>query len=81
MREVLWVAHPIETHSRHYTTMKIDIELNEADLKQLVVCFLSKQLGVANLDANDIDIQVKSKQNYKSEWERADIRLKIQVVK
>lgn len=55
----------------------IDIELSETVLKQLVVGYLSDKLGDVRLDDGDVKIEVKSKQNYKAEWETASFRAKV----
>lgn len=55
--------------------MKIRIEIDEKRLRELILSELTNQLGeAAPQDLKDIEIQVKSKQNYKSEWEKADFR-------
>ncbi len=54
--------------------MKIRIEIDEDALKQLVLAHLSAQLGDLVLDEECIRIEVKSKQNYRSEWETAAFR-------
>ncbi len=51
----------------------VDIEINEATLKRLVCDYLTEVLG-ASIEEKDIQIQTKSKQNYKSEWETAAFR-------
>lgn len=53
--------------------MTINIQLTERDLIRLVLADLSNKTGF-DLTANDIKIEVKSKQNYKSEWETAEFR-------
>lgn len=52
----------------------IRIEINEHALKTLVRNHLQEKLGNISLEDSDIDIQVKSKQNYRSEWEKAEFR-------
>lgn len=54
--------------------MHIHIEIAEDTLRQLVLEYLGQQLGAITLKAEDISIQVKSKQNYKAEWELAAFR-------
>lgn len=54
--------------------MKIKIELNEATLRTLVVNHIQLKLGAVNLDPRDVLIEVRSKQNFKSEWEGAEFR-------
>lgn len=55
----------------------IDIELSETVLKQLVNGYLSEKLGDIQLEDADVKIEVKSKQNYKAEWETAEFRAKV----
>lgn len=57
--------------------MKIHIEIGEADLTRLVLNFLSDKLN-ETLTEKDVIIEVKSKQNYKSEWEVASFRARVE---
>jgi len=61
--------------------MKTKIELNEKELRELVLAYLSRQLGDLDFNIDDIKIQVKSKQNYKSEWESAEFKATLEVFK
>jgi hypothetical protein len=54
--------------------MKIKIEISELEMKQLVVLELYRRLGNVEIDEKLLRIEVKSKQNYKSEWEIAAFR-------
>lgn len=54
--------------------MKISIKLNEDDIRQILSDYLYNKYQITAL-AKDLEIQVKSKQNYRSEWETANIRL------
>lgn len=54
--------------------MRIHVELSEKELRELVYIELYKQLGSIPITKDDIKIEVKSKQNYKSEWEVAAFR-------
>lgn len=56
--------------------MLINIELNENDLKELVRVHLTELLNY-DIHLEDISIEVKSKQNYKSEWEVANFRARL----
>ena len=56
---------------------KLYIEIDESTLRKLVLDHLSAQLGCA-LSEKDVFIEVKSKQNYKSEWERAEFRARVE---
>lgn len=55
-------------------TMRIRVELSEAELQVLVKKHLEEKLGDVKLDFSAVRIEVKSKQNYKSEWEIAAYR-------
>jgi len=57
----------------------INIELNEATLRKLVKDYLQNKLGCVNIFDSQIKIQVKSKQNYKAEWEEAAFRVMINI--
>jgi hypothetical protein len=61
--------------------VKIKIEIDEATLKAMVLRKLQYDLGDAgkNVKLEDIDIKVKSKQNYRAEWEPAAFRASIEV--
>jgi len=54
--------------------MKIRIEIDERALRELVLKNLGAVLGDVALDEKNLRIEVKSKQNYKSEWEEAAFR-------
>lgn len=54
--------------------MHIKIIIDAETLKRLVIEHLADRLGNLPLDKEDITIEVKSKQNYKSEWEPAEFR-------
>lgn len=54
--------------------MKINIEIDEFQLKRLIMDHLTRQLGEIPITLDRIKIEVKSKQNYKSEWEQASFR-------
>lgn len=51
--------------------LTINIEIDEKELRKLVKEHLQRLLGDMNLDESCVHIYVKSKQNYKSEWEEA----------
>lgn len=54
--------------------MKIDIELDEQYLRRLILKDLQAKLGDVELSEKDITIEVKSRQNYRAEWEAAAFR-------
>lgn len=54
--------------------MRLQIEIDEKQLRRLVLNYLSAKLGDVSLDEKKIQIMVKSKQNYKSEWEEAEFK-------
>lgn len=53
--------------------MNIRVEITNEDLKSLIKEHLSELFNTP-IDESKLKIQVKSKQNYKSEWENADFR-------
>ena len=56
--------------------IQLQITYDERDLKKLVLEDLRQKLGNITVDEGSVEILVKSKQNYKSEWERADFMAK-----
>jgi len=57
--------------------MKIEITIAEEEIKKLLRDHLNEKFGNILIEEKDIRIEVKSKQNYSSEWERADFRATI----
>lgn len=53
---------------------KTKIELDENYLKKLIMDDIYKKMGDVEFKESDVQIMVKSKQNYKSEWERASFK-------
>lgn len=53
---------------------QITFTIDEEDLKKLIINSLESKLGEISLDKEKVRIEVKSKQNYKSEWEIAAFR-------
>lgn len=53
--------------------MKIRIELTEHDVRRLVAEEIRDKTGHV-ITADKIQVEVKSKQNYKSEWESCEFR-------
>jgi len=54
--------------------MRVHIEIDEQTVRRLVVEHLQKLLGSLAPENKDVRIEVKSKQNYRSEWEQAAFR-------
>jgi hypothetical protein len=54
--------------------MKIRMEIDELTLKNLVVDYVRQKLGDIPFIREDIQIEVKSTQNYRAEWEVAAFR-------
>lgn len=54
--------------------MTIEIKLTEKDVKELILAEITRRLGDVPFDKSAVMIEVKSKQNYRSEWEVADFR-------
>jgi hypothetical protein len=65
-----------------FRTMKAIVELTEDDLKELVSSHLRGILGSLTYEKSlRVHILVKSKQNYKSEWEEAAFKATVEVLK
>ena len=54
--------------------VKFDIEIDEETLKRLVLNYLMENTGNDDLKIEDVKILVRSKQNFKSEWEVAHFK-------
>lgn len=54
--------------------MKVKFEIDESTLRKLVYDYITEQLGDLAPKSEDIRIEMKSNQNYKSEWESASFR-------
>lgn len=54
--------------------MNIIIEYNKQQLEQLIKDDICKKLNTETMKWDMLSLQVKSKQNYKSEWEDADFK-------
>jgi len=59
--------------------MKISVELSEENIRAILADWLNVKYKMS-LRSEQLHIEVKSKQNYKSEWEIADIRLKQEII-
>ena len=60
--------------------MKIEIEYTEKELKELILKDISKKLGTIGFDEKSVKIMVKSKQNYRAEWEEVSFRAILLVI-
>lgn len=60
--------------------MKILLELNEDNIRAIIAEWLNTNYN-QDFRPEEINIQVKSKQNYKSEWETAEIRVNTQILR
>jgi hypothetical protein len=58
--------------------MKLSTEIDESTLRKLVLQHMREKLGAVSLDEKDVVIEVKSKQNYRSEWELAAFRARVE---
>jgi hypothetical protein len=59
--------------------MKINITLNEQDIRDILAEYINSQYGT-DFTWQQLPIKVKSKQNYKSEWEEAEIKIDTEIV-
>lgn len=55
--------------------MKLTFEINQKELRKIIADYIADRINMRP-DDDLIYIQVKSQQNYKSEWETADFRAK-----
>jgi hypothetical protein len=55
--------------------MRIKVELTTDEVKSLINQEIENRINSDKLDVSKVKIEVKSKQNYKSEWEVADFRV------
>ena len=58
---------------------EINIEIDERRLKKLVVAYLSEKLNI-DLIESEVNIQTKSAQNYRAEWETANFKAVVRKV-
>lgn len=54
--------------------MKIHIEIDENELRELVLNAIQERVTCADVKEKDVQILVKTKQNYKAEWEAGSFR-------
>lgn len=52
----------------------LKFEIDEQTIKRILVSYIQSKLGDVKVDENDVKIEVKSKQNYRSEWETSAFR-------
>lgn len=55
--------------------MKLKIEYNTNDIKELILNDLRSKLGNLALEESQVTILVKTKQNYKADWEIGDFKV------
>lgn len=55
----------------------IQIEIDETTLRSIVLDYVQRMFRSDDITDKDIHIETKSKQNYKSEWESAAFRAKV----
>lgn len=53
--------------------MTINVDINEQAVRELIADYLTEKTGQP-CNPSKVKIEVKSKQNYKSEWEAANFR-------
>lgn len=58
---------------------KLRIEMDQQKVSELILSYIEEQYGIKEtLDTKNVTILVKSKQNYRSEWEPADFKVVIE---
>lgn len=60
--------------------MIIKVELTEPEVMQAIAMYIGDKTDI-DVDPKQLNVEVKSKQNYKSEWETAAIRVSCDVVR
>lgn len=60
--------------------MKIKLTLDEVEIRNILSDHVQEQFSVY-IEPAKLDISVRSKQNYRAEWEKADFKLDIEVTK
>jgi hypothetical protein len=58
--------------------MQMRLSMTEDEIKTAIVSYVASVYGVT-IKKDHLHIEVKSKQNYKSEWEQAAIRIECPV--
>lgn len=53
--------------------MQVSVSLDEKEIRRAIADYVEKQTRVS-IQPGDVKVEVKSKQNYRSEWEVAAIR-------
>lgn len=57
--------------------MRIQIELTEKEVRELVLAHIREQFAAEEITPEDVKIEVKSTQNYRAEWEPAAFRARV----
>lgn len=55
--------------------MKIKFEYDEEELKKLIIRDIEERLGTIPINEKKITIEVKTKMNFRSEWESGQFKL------
>jgi len=50
---------------------EINISINEETLRELVVKYIAEKMSSVTVKKDDVHIETKSEQNFRSEWETA----------
>lgn len=56
-------------------SINLKVELTAEQIKRIVAAHINDQLGSLAIDPQQVRFMVKSKQNYKSEWEPCDMKV------
>lgn len=59
--------------------MIVNVKMTEVEIRAAISAYVYDRSGV-RVEAKDVNVEVKSKQNYRSEWEQADIRCDFQAI-
>lgn len=61
------------------TAVKLQVEITEPEIRKILSAFIYEKFNV-EIKPELLNIEVKSRQNYRSEWETADIRLNVSII-
>lgn len=59
--------------------MRVHVAMDETEIRTAIAEYIFREYGIM-MKPGELEIQVKSKQNYKAEWERAAIRVDVDCI-
>lgn len=68
------IRQPLIVSDDEVDALALHIEIDQVEAECIIAAEIARRLGEHQFDPKCLNIQVKSKQNYRSEWERADFK-------